>query len=417
MAEKDKELDNDQEKTIAKKPLSEEDVMQMSEEEFNALYNEGDIDLYSQEDGKADDENQDASPDEGDKEDEESKEAKEEEGEDAKADADGEADKADTEMSAASDDKKAKGDEKESDKKEELEDNKSKEDEEKEEIFKGNDEMTIKVRGKNHKLTVSEAMKNFQGIYSQAMDYTFKTQKLKPWSRTINALQTEGIEAKDVDMFISALKGKQDAIKEIVKKSGVDIVDLMDSEGKLADSNYERVEYGVDDSKAGIEEIISELKTRQGWSTTERVLGKEWDENSLQVIEKNPELIRDFHEDVESGRYEKIQLIADRMRVFGNKGSSIELYQQAAKRYFADASKEEAKKAESNEAEKDKIQQAKVEAEKRSLAEQQAKKRKSAATTKNKISIDDDPKNIDIMGMSDENFKKFFDKQFGSVHV
>lgn len=200
----------------------------------------------------------------------------------------------------------------------------------------------FKANGKEYSFTPEEMMEQFPKIFGQAMDYTKKTQALKPWRKTIDAIESARLGHDDINLMIDVFKGDKNAITELIKRTGVDTLDL-DTEN----SKYVPKDYGRDDTALAIKDIVDEISADKEYETTHRILSKEWDERSFSELTKDPELIRLLHVDVKSGMYDKVQPIAEKMKVFDRgRQSDLDYYKAAAQEYFrAEAETERRAKA------------------------------------------------------------------------
>lgn len=200
----------------------------------------------------------------------------------------------------------------------------------------------FKANGREYSFTPEEMMEQFPKIFGQAMDYTKKTQALKPWRKTIDAIESAKLGHDDINLMIDVFKGDKNAISELIKRTGVDTLDL-DTEN----SKYVPKDYGRDDTALAIKDIVDEISADKEYETTHRILSKEWDEKSFSELTKDPELIRLLHVDVKSGMYDKVQPIAEKMKVFDRgRQSDLDYYKAAAQEYFrAEAETERRAKA------------------------------------------------------------------------
>lgn len=200
----------------------------------------------------------------------------------------------------------------------------------------------FKANGREYSFTPEEMMEQFPKIFGQAMDYTKKTQALKPWRKTIDAIESAKLGHDDINLMIDVFKGDKNAIAELIKRTGVDTLDL-----DTDNSKYVPKDYGRDDTALAIKDIVDEISADKEYETTHRILSKEWDEKSFSELTKDPELIRLLHVDVKSGMYDKVQPIAEKMKVFDRgRQSDLDYYKAAAQEYFkAEAETERRAKA------------------------------------------------------------------------
>lgn len=245
----------------------------------------------------------------------------------------------------------------------------------------------FKANGKEYTFTPEEMMSQFPKIFGQAMDYTKKTQALKPWRKTIDAIESANLSHDQINLMIDVFKGDKNAIAEVMRRTGVDALDL-DTENNV----YTPKDYGRDETALAIKDIVDEISSDKEFYITQQILNKEWDDRSFSELTRDPELIKLLHIDVKSGTYDKVQPIAEKLKVFDRgRKSDLEYYKQAAGEYFREIDEaqrreqameeqrqlREAKLARQAELERVRTTQAKQEA-----VKTQAVARKAAAPTK-----------------------------------
>ena len=208
------------------------------------------------------------------------------------------------------------------------------------EAQKEHQELAFKANGREYKFTQDEIMAQFPKIFGQAMDYTKKTQAMKPWRKTIDAIEEAKLGHNDINLMIDVMKGNKEAIAEVLKRTGVDSLEI-DTEN----SKYTPNDYGRDDKALAIKDIIEEISVDREYETTHKVLSKEWDEKSFNKMTDNPELIRLLHYDVKSGTFDKVQAVAEKIKVF-DRGLKTDLeYYELASMEIAQQYQEEQRRA------------------------------------------------------------------------
>lgn len=247
----------------------------------------------------------------------------------------------------------------------------------------------FKANGKEFELTVDEIIEQFPKVFGQAMDYTKKTQAIKPYRKMIDAWEQEGLTQEDLNLAIDVLKGDKNAITEVIKKSGVDPLEDIDLE---ADNAYTPNDYGRDDTALAIKDVVDEISGDREFAITQNILNKEWDDKSWNEMASNPQMIKLLHVDVKNGTFDRIQPIADKLKVFdGGAGTDLDYYKKAAEAYYAQQDREAQvakelvakKEAEAKAAEEaEKLAKVKEEQAKRKAVKATSKKRKAAAPTK-----------------------------------
>lgn len=269
----------------------------------------------------------------------------------------------------------------------------------------------FKANGKDYEFSSEEIVDQFPKIFGQAMDYTKKMQAIKPWRKTIDAIEGAQLSHDDINLMIDVLKGDKNAITEVLKRTGTDTLDL-DTE---ADSNYVAKDYGRDDSALAIKDIVDDISRDVEYATTHNILSKEWDEKSWHTMAQNPEMIRLLHIDVKNGMFNTLQPIAEKLKVYdGGKKSDLDYYKEAAQQHFNQVAEQDAYNArqatrqaerEAQQAEKNRLAEVKAQSEKRNATKKASAKRKAAAPTNNVAAGRDV---IDYLDDSDEAFEDWY---------
>lgn len=266
----------------------------------------------------------------------------------------------------------------------------------------------FKANGKDYEFTSEEIVDRFPEIFGQAMDYTKKMQTIKPWRKTIDAIEEAKLSHSDVNLMIDVLKGDKNAIAEVLKRTGVDTLDLDTEE----DSKYVAKDYGRDDKSLAIKDIVEEISNDAEYATTQNILSKEWDEASWNVISDRPEMIKLLHADVKSGVYKTLQPLMEKRKVYDSgRRSDIEYYKEAAEEYFNKTAKLEAYNAQKlereadNKAKQERLAEVKATSQKRTTVKEASVKRKAAAPTKTSVT---NKGLVDYLESSDEDFEEWY---------
>ena len=281
----------------------------------------------------------------------------------------------------------------------------------------------VKANGKDYEFTSEEIVSQFPKIFGKAMDYTKKMQAIKPWRKTIDAIEGAKISHDDIGLMIDVLKGDKDAITEVLKRTGTDTLEL-DTE---AESGYKTKDYGRDESALAISDIVDEISKDTEYATTQNILQDDWDEKSWSTMTENPENIRLLHQDVKSGMYAKLQPIAEKLKVFGGgTKSDLEYYGEAAQQWHANDVKQKAaksqkaaneqadevaKQSKASEEKQARLTRAKAESTKRKSVKNASEKRKAAAPSKGASA----EKVSDYLDDSDEGFDEWYKKLESSI--
>ena len=269
---------------------------------------------------------------------------------------------------------------------------------------------SFKANGREYEFTEEEIKAQFPKVFGQAMDYTKKMQAMKPWRKTIDAIESAKLGHDEVSLMIDVLKGDKDAINEVLKRTGVDTIDL-DTEG----SNYTPKDYGRDDATLALKDVIDEISSDEEYATTYRVLSKEWDDSSWNELSSKPEMIKALHVDVKSGMYDRLMPMVEKLKVYDNgRRSDLEYYGEAAGVYARNIREEQMASRVAQDAQADREAQ---EAREREIAATKEKQRKAASTKesakKRKAAVPAKKtagrkKAIDYLDDSDEAFEEWY---------
>lgn len=268
----------------------------------------------------------------------------------------------------------------------------------------------FKANGREYEFSDEEVRGQFPKIFGQAMDYTKKMQALKPWRKTIDAIEGAQLSHDDVNLMIDVLKGDKDAVAAVLKRTGVDALEL-----DVEQSRYVPKDYGRDDKALAVKDVIEEISGDAEYSTTYKILSKEWDDDSFREMTSDPDLIKLLHIDVKSGMYDRVQPIAEKLKVYDRgRRSNLDYYKEAARVYFNEQAQEEARRAEyekarvlreSELADKARVRDVRDQQKQRVAVKQDAEKRKAAAPTKK---VAGTKKVIDYLDDSDEAYDEWY---------
>lgn len=272
----------------------------------------------------------------------------------------------------------------------------------------------FKANGKEFEVTDEEMREQFPRVFGQAMDYTKKLQALKPWRTTIDALEQASMSHADVNLMIDILKGDKNAISEVLKRTGVDPLDLSTDKEQL----YVPNNYGRDESTLSLKDVVDSIRVDEEFRVTERIFTTEWDDKSWDVLRESPEKIRLLHNDVKSGLYDKLAPIAEKLKLFdGGKLSDLDYYASAGREYFSRLNKDQtlqreqadaAKKAADANKEKERLAKVRNAENKRNADRSAAEQRRAAAPSA--PSRAKPGAGVDYLNSSDEDFEEWYKK-------
>lgn len=276
--------------------------------------------------------------------------------------------------------------------------------EEKEEIVEA-EKYKFKANGQEFEFTQEEILEQFEVVFGQAMDYTNKTKKMAPFRKMISAIESENINAEQLNLAIDALKGNKQAIQQILQLNEIDSFDLSENEGN---DPYTPTEYGKDEVQLNIDEVTSVISQDPEYQITVDVVDRQWDDKSRDVLANNPGMIQGLHNDIKTGVYDKVAPVAMKMKVLdGNTKSDLEYYilagEQVLSKQNSDTTSKQSVEEKNREAQdaEDKFDQESSE----------ARRKRSATSTRKRA---DRKSVIDYLDDDDEKFDAWYDNLMAS---
>lgn len=262
----------------------------------------------------------------------------------------------------------------------------------------------LKADGTEFELTEDE----LKQLASKGMNYTKKMQDIKEYREHVSAIKEAALSKDDINLMIDVLKGDKDALATVMKRTGVDALDV-----DVENSRYVPKNYGRNEVELEIEEVVESISRDPEYVTTKHIISSNWDKQSQMEFVKDPIKIAKLHEDVKNGIFDQVvPMMLKKKALDGARKSDIEYYIEAGTDYYQNKARE-AYNASVIEAEKAKkqaeIKVVKEQEAKRSVVTDTAGKRKAATMTKPKTakrSIDD----YLNTSMSDAEFSKLMEK-------
>ena len=259
----------------------------------------------------------------------------------------------------------------------------------------------LKADGTEFELTENE----LKQLASKGMNYTKKMQDIKEYREHVSAIKEAALSKDDINLMIDVLKGDKDALATVMKRTGVDALDV-----DVENSRYVPKNYGRNEVELEIEEVVETISRDPEYVTTKHIISSNWDKQSQMEFVKDPIKIAKLHEDVKNGTFDQVvPMMLKKKALDGARKSDIEYYIEAGTDYY----QREAYNANVIEAEKARkqaeIKVVKEQEAKRSVVTETASKRKAATMTKPKTakrSIDD----YLNTAMSDDEFSKLMEK-------
>lgn len=168
----------------------------------------------------------------------------------------------------------------------------------------------IKANGKTIEIkSVEEA----QRLIQMGAGFGRKMNELQPHLKTLRTLDKNGITAADLNYLIDLHQRKPDAIKQLVKDSGLDPLE-MDLEQPI---NYQPTDRSVSDHEIRFQQELDTLKIADGGQETINVINRDWDAASVQYLYENAGGIQRIDEQRKTGVYDQVVAEVDRQVALG----------------------------------------------------------------------------------------------------
>lgn len=145
--------------------------------------------------------------------------------------------------------------------------------------------------------------------------YGRKLQDLQPHLKTLRMLEKNSLlDETEISYLIDLKQGNPEAIKKLIKDSGIDPLDL-----NVEDNvNYIPQNHAVSDREMAFQDVVAEVRALEGGQETIRTINQTWDQQSCAVIWENPEVLKVIQSHRENGHYDKIATEIDRQKLLGN---------------------------------------------------------------------------------------------------
>ena len=167
-----------------------------------------------------------------------------------------------------------------------------------------------------------------------ATDYALKTAALKPALKRVKMLE----EVSDADLaeMLDFKKRNPEVIKKALKEANIDPLEL-----DMEQVNYIPQVQMISDSEYDFREAVDELAKDVKFVETKQLILTGLDAKSKELALTDTKVLKALHQEVTSGRIEKIQAKALELRTFGSVGSDItdlELYATIARQMDQESS-------------------------------------------------------------------------------
>lgn len=166
----------------------------------------------------------------------------------------------------------------------------------------------------NGKMIQARTPEEVISLMQMGANYTRKLQELQPHRKMLLMLQNNDLLNEEKLSFLIDLDRKDpEAIKKLVKDSGIDPMDIDVSQ----DPAYQAGNHQVSDEAVVFKEAVEELVAQDNGRETLSEINDHWDQTSKEAIWKSPEIMAVIHEQRENGIYPVIVAEMDRLKTMG----------------------------------------------------------------------------------------------------
>lgn len=179
----------------------------------------------------------------------------------------------------------------------------------------------IKANGKDIQLNNEEEVLR---MVKMGANYTQKMQALAPHRKILMMLESNGLlDESQLGFLIDLNKKNPDAIKKLVKDSGIDPLDI----DVKAESTYRPGNHAISEDEAAFRTTLDDLKSNPHGAETLRVIDKTWDVKSKETLLASPGVMELINEHRENGIYQRVAETIEHRRTTGIIGPQVPFIQ------------------------------------------------------------------------------------------
>lgn len=161
-------------------------------------------------------------------------------------------------------------------------------------------------------------------LMQMGANYTRKMQALAPHRKILLMLENNGLlDEGKLSYLIDLDKKDPNAIKKLVKESGIDPLDIDTSQ----DPSYQQGNHTVGDEEVSFRTTLDELSSNSDGVETLRVINTQWDQASKEILWKQPDIMELIHEQRGNGIYDRITTELERQKLLGAVPSHVPFLQ------------------------------------------------------------------------------------------
>jgi len=151
-------------------------------------------------------------------------------------------------------------------------------------------------------------------LMQMGANYTQKMQQLVPHRKLLVMLENAGLmDEGKLSFLIDLEKRNPEAIKKLVKDSGIDPMDI----DTTVEPAYHEGNHRVTDEEVSFYSALEDLRSSPEGQETLQIISTNWDKASKDVLWQSPEIMGIIRQQRENGIYDRIANEIDRQRTLG----------------------------------------------------------------------------------------------------
>jgi len=166
-------------------------------------------------------------------------------------------------------------------------------------------------------------------LMQKGAGYGRKLQDMQPHLKVLRMLEKNNLlDEGKLSYLIDINQKKPDAIKKLIKDSGIDTLDL-NPDDKVT---YTPTNHAVTDAEVTFHQALAEVQAQPGGHETLTVISQTWDQESKALLWESPELFNVIQVQRENGIYDQIASEIERQKLLGtmeNKTPFLQAYKIA----------------------------------------------------------------------------------------
>ena len=172
-----------------------------------------------------------------------------------------------------------------------------------------------------------KSMEELYALASAGGKFTKKMQEIAKYKKSLVMMDEQGISEQDLSLLAEIKGGSKDALAVLLKQAKIDPLDIDETPSE----NYVPGAYIPNDQQVTLMEIDRELSVDPEYNITRDYVNNQLDPRSQDMLIQNPNMIRGLHQDIKSGVFPQVQAVAQKLRLMdGGTRSDMEYYIAAA---------------------------------------------------------------------------------------